>query len=81
MRSLTLLSSISAPLPVPPSSKSKRATATAFDPESSLVYTAVEFVSPDGVLEIDLFQVKGITDEDVEPVGTPLLILQGAISN
>jgi hypothetical protein len=66
MRSLTCLSSVSAGLPLGSSSQS--ATASAFDPESSVVYTVVESVSPDGEVQIDILAVKGHTESDVEPV-------------
>lgn len=66
MRSLTCLSSLSTALPL--SSSSKRATATCFDPESGLVYTAVESVSANGELELDVLEVKGLEEKDVEVV-------------
>jgi hypothetical protein len=66
MRSLTCLSSVSAALSLGSSSQS--ATASAFDPESSVVYTVVERITPDGQVEIDIFAVSGHTDADVEPV-------------
>lgn len=66
MRSLTCLSSLSAGLPV--GSSSQVASASAFDPESGVVYAVVESVSPDGEVDVDIFAVRGHTEQDIEQV-------------
>jgi hypothetical protein len=69
MRNLTCLSSVAAHLPVTAKTGSvQTASAVVFNPESSVIYTALETLASNGAVRIDLLAVEGYREDQIVEV-------------